>query len=184
VREEVRVEREYDLFEQFADGSYMWRAHASGLSAVRSKLDELSRTTTNVCFAMYVPDKAVVARVNVSSRSTAKPLLFQIGYENNLLAARSEVLRGHGYDVVSVIGNEAAKVVLNLPQHWDLFILGDHAPEERRKEMVSWLKTRYPEVPVLALNPPSTREIPGADYNVEQNGPELWLPVIASAFRC
>ncbi len=41
--------------------------------------------------------------------------------------------------------------------------------------MVDWLKAKYPNVKVLALNPPN-QQLPGADYNVVQNGPEKWLP--------
>jgi hypothetical protein len=68
-----------------------------------------------------------------------------------------------------------------LRQHCDLFIVGHAAPEEERKEMAAWLKTQYPEVRILALNSPKIRELVGADYNVKLNGPEVWLPVIASA---
>lgn len=82
------------------------------------------------------------------------------------------MLRLRGYEVVSVLGNEAAKVVLTLPHHCDLFIVGHAAPEESRKQMVSWLKTKFPGVRVLGLNPPRVRKLPGADYNVKLNGPK------------
>jgi len=132
---------------------------------------------------MYLPTKEIVARINVgASRGVRrKPLVFQIAYDHGLATARTEVLRLHGYEVVSVIGNEAAKLILSLRQHCDLFIVGHAAAEEERKEMVAWLKTQYPEVRILALNSPKIQELVGADYNVKLNGPELWLPVIASA---
>jgi hypothetical protein len=94
---------------------------------------------------------------------------------------RTEVFRLHGYEVVSVIGNEAAKVVLSLPHHCDFFIVGHAAPEDARQEMVAWLRTKYPGVRILALNSPKIRELVGADYNVKLNGPEVWLPMIATA---
>jgi short-subunit dehydrogenase involved in D-alanine esterification of teichoic acids len=80
-----------------------------------------------------------------------------------------------------VIGNEAAKVLLSTMQHTDLalFIVGHAAPEQTRKEMVDWLKAKYPNVKVLALNPPN-QQLPDADYNVVQNGPEKWLPFVST----
>jgi hypothetical protein len=32
-----------------------------------------------------------------------------------------------------------------------------------------------------ALNPPETPALRGVDYNVKQNGPEFWLPVVSRA---
>lgn len=174
------MEREYELFELLADGTPMWRAHASGLRDVRVKLQEIAKTTPNECVAIYLPTKEVVARLNVGA-SPGKPLVFQIGYDDRLATARAEVLRLHGYEVVSVAGNEAAKVVLSLAQRCDLFVVGHAAPEETRKEIVAWLKAKYPDVRIIALNSPKIQELPGADYNVKLNGPQTWLPVIASA---
>lgn len=177
------MEREYELFELLADGSPMWRAHASGLREVRVKLQEIAKTTPNECVAMHLPTKEIVARLNISASrgKTAKPLVFQIAYDDRLAMARAEVLRLHGYEVVSAAGNEAAKVILSLPQHCDVFVVGHAAPEETRKEIVAWLKARYPGVRIIALNSPKIQELPGADYNVKLNGPQTWLPVVASA---
>jgi hypothetical protein len=47
--------------------------------------------------------------------------------------------------------------------------------------MVAWLRAKYPGVRILALNSPEIRELVGADYNVKLNGPEVWLPMIATA---
>src|SRR5439155_1510278 len=91
---------------------------------------------------------------------------------------RAELLLGCGYGVISVLGNEAAKVLLSSIQHYDLFIVGHAAPEETRREMVGWLKVKYPEVEILALNPPH-QQVLRADYNVRLNGPENWLPIVA-----
>ena len=79
---------------------------------------------------------------------------------------------------VAAIGNEAAKVVLSATQHYDLFIVGHAAPEKTRMEMVDRLKTHYPGVKVLALNPPN-EQVANADYNVRQDQPENWLPIIS-----
>jgi hypothetical protein len=104
------MEREYELFEQLPDGSPIWRGHAFGLQSVCQSLQQIAKETTNECFAMYLPTKEIVARINVAAPRGVrrKPLVFQIAYDHGLATARSEVLRLHGYEVVSVIGNEAA----------------------------------------------------------------------------
>lgn len=182
---EIGMEREYDLFEQFADDAPMWRGHAVGLTSARQQLQELARTTRNECFVVHLPTKEVVARLNPRSFPGLgrKPVVFQIAYDGGLASARTTVLRLQGYEVVSVIGNEAAKVVLSTPEHYDFFIVGHAGDDEIRKEMVLWLKAHYPGVLILALNPPKVSVLAGADYNVKLNGPETWLPIIATALR-
>lgn len=179
------MEREYDLFEQLPHGEPKWRGHAVGLPSARQQLQKLAGTTINECFILHLPTKEVVARLNVrSSRGPGhKPVVFQIAYDSRLASARTSVLRLQGYEVVSVIGNEAAKVVLSMPEQYDVFIVGHAADDQARREMVLWLKAHYPGVRILALNPPKISELAGADYNVKLNGPETWLPMIATALR-
>jgi hypothetical protein len=179
------MEREYDLFERVSGGEPLWRGRAVGLMSARLKLQELSRTTRNECLIMHLPTKEVVARLNVrSSRGVdRKPVVFQIAYDSDRAIARTMVLRLHGYEVISVIGNEAAKVVLSMPEQCDFFIIGHAADDQVRREMVLWLKAHYPGVRILALNPPKVSELAGADYNVKLNGPEIWLPIVATALR-
>jgi short-subunit dehydrogenase involved in D-alanine esterification of teichoic acids len=63
----------------------------------------------------------------------------------------------------------------------DLFIVGHTAPEQTRKEMVDWLKTNYPKVKILALNPSVNRKLSGADYNMILNEHDEWLSLLAAA---
>ena len=179
------MEREYDLFEQFPNGEPIWRGHAVGLLSARQQLQALTRVTTNECFIVHLPTKEVVARLNVPSSRGAgrKPVVFQIAYDGGLATARTMALRLQGYEVVSVLGNEAAKVVLSMPEEVDFFIVGHAADDQTRKEMVAWLKANYPGIRILALNPPRVSELAGADYNVKLNGPETLLPIIATALR-
>ena len=64
----------------------MWRGQAYGLRDVRLKLQEIAKTTANECFAMYLPTKDIVARLNVgaSRGANGKPLVFQIYYDDRL----------------------------------------------------------------------------------------------------
>lgn len=177
------MEREYDIFEQMPDGFPIWRAHASGLQAASLKLQEIAKETPNECFVVYLPTKEVVARLNSRPRTAAsKKLIFHIAYTKEQAVARTQILRMCGIEVISVIGNESAKVILNLRQHCDLFIIGNAGADQDRSQMVAWLRSHYPAVRILALNAPGIQELAGADYNVNSNGPETWLPMVTRAF--
>jgi hypothetical protein len=178
------MDREYDIFESLQDGSVAWRATVHGLRSARLRIAELVKNTGNEHFAVYPPTGEVVFPVDASkanSPTSAIKRIFQIAYTERLRSERTELLRRLGYGIISVIGNEAAKVLLSTMQHTDLalFIVGHAAPEQTRKEMVDWLKAKYPNVKVLALNPPN-QQLPDADYNVVQNGPEKWLPFVST----
>jgi len=117
----------------------------------------------------------------ISIRSKTRRILFQIGYDEKGLNARAELFRRFGHEVISVTDNEAAKVALTSLRDVDLFIVGHTAPEQTRKEMVDWLKTNYPKVKILALNPSANRKLSGADYNVILNAHDEWLSLLAAA---
>lgn len=58
------MDREYDLFEKFPDGSVQWRGFVAGLEAARAKLQLLAKQSENEIFAMHAPTKEIAARVN------------------------------------------------------------------------------------------------------------------------
>ena len=54
-------------------------------------------------------------RANVRTSLGRKPIMFQITYAPKVANARTQILRLHGHiEVITVIGNEAAKVVLSM----------------------------------------------------------------------
>jgi hypothetical protein len=118
---------------------------------------------------------------HILNESRAIKRIFQIAYTEQLRIERAELLRRLGYAVISVIGNEAAQVLLSANPHngLALFIVGHAASERTRTEMIDWLKEKYPKVKVLALNPPNS-QLPRADYNATQNRPENWLPFVST----
>jgi hypothetical protein len=59
------VNREYDLFEKFPDGSVLWRCCVAGLEAAIAKLKHEADLSPNEHFARHTPTNAIVARVNV-----------------------------------------------------------------------------------------------------------------------
>ncbi|MGA8142714.1 MAG: hypothetical protein WB987_02365 [Candidatus Acidiferrales bacterium] len=59
------MDREYDLFERFSDGSVLWRVCVTGIENAIAKLKELAMLSSNEHFAIHTPTKAIVARINV-----------------------------------------------------------------------------------------------------------------------
>lgn len=116
----------------------------------------------------------------IAIKSPAKRIMFQIGYDQRGLNARAELFRRFGHEVISVADNEAAKHALSSIHNVDLFIVGHTAPEETRKEMVDWLKTNFPKVKIVALNPSANRQLSGADCNVVLNDWDEWLSLLAA----
>jgi hypothetical protein len=106
--------------------------------------------------------------------------VFQIAYDEGLLVTRAELLKARGYDVVSVLGNEAAKRILDTNRHYRLFIVGHGAPREEREAMFQWLRVNFPKAKILALTSPYESPVTTADYSIPLNGPEQWLAAVAS----
>lgn len=93
---------------------------------------------------------------------------------------RAELLNNRGYAVITKTGIQAARAALLTKRDYDLFIVGHAAPENIRKELVDWLKTNYPKVPILSLNWPR-QQISGADFNATEEGTEKWLSAVIHA---
>jgi hypothetical protein len=168
------VYRSYEILEVLPDGSSVKRAVVRDLEFAKVTLEDLSTRTTNECIAADERTHQVVAQRNVPPAKRAIKRIFQIAYDEESSLSRAALLRSHGFGVVSVLSNEAAKVVLQSVEDYDLFMVGHAAPEQCRREVVDWLKTNYPRVKVLALNP-SHQRLPNADYNALASDPHGWL---------
>jgi hypothetical protein len=161
----------------------IFRVESAGLRWMEVAAD-LERAKARVkLLAASSPGEYVILNQNTGEKilvkSPAKRILFQIGYDEKGLNARAELLRRFGHEVISVTHNEAAKVALSSYQDVDVFIVGHTAPEQTRKEIVAWLKTNYPKVKIVALNP-SKDQLVGADYNVVLNDHEEWLSLLTA----
>src|SRR5205085_12628093 len=101
---------------------------------------------------------------------------FPIAYDEKELTGRCEPSRRCGVEVISVAENESAKRALASIRNVDVFVVGQTAPEQMRKEMVEWLKANFPKVKIVALIQSANRQLPRADYNVVLND---WDEVIS-----
>jgi hypothetical protein len=66
------VDREYDIFEKFPDGSVMWCAFVRGLENADCRLKQLGADSPNEYFAIHTPSREIVGRVNVRDMDTAE----------------------------------------------------------------------------------------------------------------
>lgn len=171
--------RVYEIFEVSPNGSPQRVTVVSGLEAAKSRLHQLANNTSNECFAMDARTRQIVALMNVPPATwRAMKHIFQVSYDEESGRRRAELLKSRGYAVISVIGNEAAKLLLSSIQPYDLFIVGSAAPEQTRGEMVDWLRAQYPGVKIVALNPPDQLVLL-ADYNVPHEDAENWLSIVS-----
>jgi len=177
-RKKVPVYRSYEILEVLQDGSTIRRNVVSDLEFAKVTLEALAKHTTNECIAADERTHQIVAQLNIPPTKRMLKRIFQIAYDEEAGLRRAELLRSRGYGVISVLGNEAAKVLLSFIQKYDLFIIGHAAPEECREEMLNWLREKYPEVKILALNSPH-QPLPNADCNALASDAESWLLLIA-----
>ena len=164
------------------DGSTVKRMVVHGLEFAKVSLEDLAKRTSNECIATDERTHQVVAQLNLPLAKRSLKRIFQVAYDEDAGLGTAELLRSRGYGVISVLSNEAAKVLLSSIQKYDLFIIGHAAPEKCRSEMIDWLKTHYPDVKVLALNPPH-QPLPNADYNSLASDPESWLRFVTGCLE-
>ena len=55
------MERDYDIFEKFPDGSFVWRGVVSGHENAIRKMRELAAQTPNELHLMHVPSSSTIA---------------------------------------------------------------------------------------------------------------------------
>lgn len=120
-------------------------------------------------------------QVNTIQSASKGNGVFQIAYDETLLVAREQLLKNRGYEVGSALGNDDAKRLLDKRQPYSLFIVGHAAPTETREEIVRWLKAKFPDTKILALNPPDNMQLARADYNLILSASEEWLSTVANA---
>ena len=74
---EGSTNRDYDIFEEFPDGSCVWRACVFGMENVELKFRELAKETSNRIFATSLLEES--AAVVGPRKSTAKQDLRHVG---------------------------------------------------------------------------------------------------------
>ena len=108
-----------------------------------------------------------------------KKRIFLVGYDTAQLKAMAELLSRLGHEVFAATGNEAAMTALRSVEGTDLFVVGHQAPEQTRREMVTWLRVHFPKAKIVSLNP-GQHAIWNADFNILW-GKHDWILLVAAA---
>ena len=171
----------FDIFRIEPNGNMLLVGSAPTLKSAKSRVQELmALSPSEFLILSHRTNNRLIIKPPVAVRRETRPVVFQIAYDDKLLFARAKLLGSSGYKVISVLGNEAAKIALSATGHYDLFMVGYGADLKTREEMAEWLKVKYPDVPILALNPDEHQALDQANYNLVSNGPEEWLLVVES----
>jgi hypothetical protein len=174
----------FDIFKVEAHCEVVWVKSAADLKSARLAVKALIKSSpSEYLIHSHSTHNGLIVKPSPAKKQRAKPVIFQIAYDQRLIASRAELLKANGFAVVSVLGNAAAKFLLAKPQAQDyaLFIVGHGAALQARKEMADWLKEKYPKVEILALTPPHEQRLAPADYNVVLNSAEEWLFVVEAS---
>ena len=91
---------------------------------------------------------------------------------------RELLLQDAGYEVVSALGSEEAQKAA-LTGAFDLFLIGYATSRRERRELIKWLRTKWPNVPIAALRSSAYEQVPEADCVADVNEPEEWLKTVA-----
>jgi len=105
--------------------------------------------------------------------------ILHVGYDSLLIELREAVLHRHGFSVVTVKGNEAAKQTA--PDSFDLVIVGNGGTLEQRQDIVSWFAERWPNLPILVMHAAAEEEFPGATVEFIGDTPQDWIVSIRRA---
>src|SRR5258707_11164389 len=139
----ARMHRVYEIFEVMPNGSPQRVTFVRGLEFAKVAIQNLAKHTSNECSVVDAKTRQVVIQMNVArAKLRATTRIFQIAYNEDLGLRRAELLRSRGYGVISVVGNQEAKLLLSSIQHYGLFIVGHAAPEGTRREIVDWLRAQ------------------------------------------
>ena len=163
----------FHILQVQSDGSRRWMEGAVSVERAKARLQVLASSS---------PGEYVITNLTgheISIKWHPRRIMFQIGYDERELNTRAELFRRCGHEVISVPDNEAAKRALTSVDKVDVFVVGHTAPEQTRKDMVDWLKTKFPTVKIVALIPSANRQLPRADYNVVLNDWDEWMSLLA-----
>jgi hypothetical protein len=164
----------FHIFKVQSDGRLRWMEGAVNVERAKARVKVLATSSRGEYVITNLTGK------KISIKSLPKLTIFQIGYDEKELNARTELFRHCGHEVISAADNEAAKRVLASIAKVDVFVVGQMAPEQTRKEMVDWLKVNFSRVKIVALIPSADGQVPRADYNIILKDRDEWLSAFAA----
>jgi len=172
----------YDLF-RIDDGYPIWCTQVMGLMDAGFKLREISSKSPNECYAVHQTTNDVVARLNVPAARKRAARVFHVAYDLMLAGKLAQELPSHGLRLSYAAGDDLVYTILMTPMKCDVFLLGDAAPVETRRDAAAWLMENYPNVPIVALKLSSEPDVDHVQFNLDLDGEGALLPTLAQALN-
>jgi DNA-binding response OmpR family regulator len=82
--------------------------------------------------------------------------ILHVEFDRTLLATRHALLETAGFEVISCFNATAIREVSTAAAAFDLFLVGHAAPLAERNELVTWLRSNFPDAAVVVMR---TREV-------------------------
>jgi PleD family two-component response regulator len=104
--------------------------------------------------------------------------ILHVEYDRSLLATRHVLLETAGFEVISCFDGRAAREVSTGSVNFDLFLVGHAASLHERTELVTWIRSNFPNVAVVVLRSRDTDGSPLGDANVIADPEELLKKIV------
>lgn len=126
------------------------------------------------------PGKGASASVNLPAFGDGlrKKRILHVEYDRSLLATRHVLLETAGFEVISCFSGTAAREISTGSAHFDLFLLGHAASLAERSDLVLWVRSNFPGIPILALRSRDTDTSPAAAAGALAEPQELLAAVM------
>ena len=116
------------------------------------------------------------------SRQRVSRKILCIAYDSTLARTRKLLLEHAGYDVVSVIGNQAAMRAAQSNQ-FDMVVIGHDAGYANRSYMVEWVRNHRPGVPILVLHSDACEQFSTCVFDANAYNAGQWLDTVNRALQ-
>jgi PleD family two-component response regulator len=107
-----------------------------------------------------------------------KKRILHVEYDRSLLSTRHVLLETAGFEVISCFDGRAAREVSTGSVNFDLFLVGHATSLRERTELVTWIRSKFPNVAVVVLRSRDTDGSPLGDANVIADPEELLQKIV------
>ena len=109
--------------------------------------------------------------------------IVQVEFSSSILSARQEILEDFGHPVISLLGADDLRRFDLVSHNVGIVIFCHGESRELRKDLILYMRTLLPGVPVIALLRRSEDQIEGATQNIRADDPISRVKEIAAAIK-
>lgn len=108
----------------------------------------------------------------------AKKRILHVEFDRALLTTRHALLETAGFEVISCFNGRAAREVSCDGVRFDLFLVGHAASFVERADLVKWVRSHFPKVPIVVLRSRETDGFPAGDAHAIADPEELLRTIV------